>query len=428
MERQGIAVSIIIPIYNVETYLEKCLDSVVNQSLKNMEVICVDDGSTDLSSRILDKFGRNDSRIRVFHRTNAGYGSAVNFGIKQARGKYIGIVESDDFVLPEMYETLFNLAEQNDLEIVKSDFYLYNDKRTIEVHVNDLNDYYGKIITHASRRIFFKFNMYNWAGIYRRDFIQRNQISHLESPGASYQDTGFWFKIMSTCKRAMWIDKAFYMYRQDNPNSSIKSKDKIYAYYNEYENIEHFLLSRNLMDEWKLSNYYRMEAHRLSFYRIYDQKKLEYAKLIQQDYLNRKDNILWNGNESNNRELFEFLESIVESPEKFCERYFLNKEFMLNRIEAAKRIIIYGAGVRGEKVLRFIHDKGYFSKLQYIIDNKVACINSLGKQVYKLSECTITDDDLILVAIAKSTNAYTEVINSLLEKNIHNFIDTESIY
>lgn len=101
------------------------MDSVVNQTLKDIEIICVDDGSTDSSATICDEYAAKDPRIKVIHKSNAGYGHSMNRGLENATGEYIGIVESDDFAELDMFENLYKLAKQNDADIVKSDFYLY---------------------------------------------------------------------------------------------------------------------------------------------------------------------------------------------------------------------------------------------------------------------------------------------------------------
>ena len=97
-------VSIIVPTYNVEEYLRECMDSVINQTLKEIEIICIDDGATDNSGKILDDYARKDRRVKVFHNENGGYGKAMNYGLMHANGEYIGIVEPDDYVLPDMFD------------------------------------------------------------------------------------------------------------------------------------------------------------------------------------------------------------------------------------------------------------------------------------------------------------------------------------
>ena len=115
-------VSIIIPTYNVEEYLEECMDSVVRQTLQDIEIICINDGSTDGSLEILKRYAQNDKRIIIVDKENGGYGIGMNIGLDKATGEYIGIVEPDDFVPLNMYEDLYNIAEKENLDFVKADF------------------------------------------------------------------------------------------------------------------------------------------------------------------------------------------------------------------------------------------------------------------------------------------------------------------
>ena len=116
-------ISILVPVYNTKKYLKKCLSSIINQTFLDMEIICMDDGSTDGSGRILDWFAKQDPRIRVIHKKNTGYGNTMNQAFALAEGNYIGIVESDDYVVSSMYENLYQAIESDQLDFVKSDFY-----------------------------------------------------------------------------------------------------------------------------------------------------------------------------------------------------------------------------------------------------------------------------------------------------------------
>ena len=118
-------VSIVVPIYNVEKYLRQCLDSIIHQTLKDIEIICVDDGSTDSSPEIIREYMAKDPRVKVITKPNSGYGNSMNRGFDMAEGEYIGIVESDDYADPEMFETLYRIAKENKLDVVKSGFYYY---------------------------------------------------------------------------------------------------------------------------------------------------------------------------------------------------------------------------------------------------------------------------------------------------------------
>ena len=114
-------ISIVMPTYNVEKYFRQCLDSIINQTLFDIEIIPVDDGSPDNCGAIMDEYAAKDSRIKPIHQKNGGYGKAVNAGINIATGEYIGILESDDFTKTTMLEDLYNIAEKNSAEVVKSD-------------------------------------------------------------------------------------------------------------------------------------------------------------------------------------------------------------------------------------------------------------------------------------------------------------------
>lgn len=123
-------ISIIVPVYNVEKYLKRCLDSIINQTYKNLEIICVDDGSKDSSGKILDDYKLKDKRIKVYHIKNGGVSHARNLGISKATGKYIGFVDSDDYIEPNMFEELYNSIIENKSDISVCNFWHdYEDKK-----------------------------------------------------------------------------------------------------------------------------------------------------------------------------------------------------------------------------------------------------------------------------------------------------------
>ena len=120
--QEDIAVSLLMPVYNVESYLQEAMDTAVGQTLRDIEIVCIDDGSTDHSAAILDEYAARDERIRVIHQANGGYGKAMNTGLTMARGKYVAILEPDDFLDCHMLSDLYLIAEQYQLDFVKSDF------------------------------------------------------------------------------------------------------------------------------------------------------------------------------------------------------------------------------------------------------------------------------------------------------------------
>ena len=128
-----VKVSIIVPTYNVEQYLAECMDSITGQTLRELEIICVNDGSTDGSLNILKKYAASDDRIIIIDKKNEGYGRAMNDGLDRASGEYVGIVEPDDYVDLHMYEDLYCIAKEKNLDIIKADFYRFVCKKNGEV-------------------------------------------------------------------------------------------------------------------------------------------------------------------------------------------------------------------------------------------------------------------------------------------------------
>ncbi len=226
-----IKVSIVIPVYNVERYLKQCIESAMDQTMRDIEIICVNDGSTDGSPKILREMAEKDGRIRVIDKPNSGYGNTMNIGIDLAKGKYVIFLESDDHILPELCEVLFGLCERYDLEIIKTDHYKFKEGRDgSQVYAEymrascESTDYgYNKVLSPQDHPVIFRYAMYTWSCMYNRDYLNKYKIRHNETPGASYQDNGFWFQTLMYCKRMYVLDQAFYMYRQDNPDSSIYS-------------------------------------------------------------------------------------------------------------------------------------------------------------------------------------------------------------
>lgn len=352
-------VSVIVPVYNVEHYLPVCLDSILAQTLNDIEVICVDDGSTDQSPAILDEYARKDSRLHVIHKENRGYGHSMNIGIDAASGEYIGIVESDDRILPDMYEKLYSVAKNNDLDLVKSDvvFWWETLQYTCEYHREDLNPYYGKVLGSSDRKRFFQFFMNTWTGLYKRSFLKENNIRHHETPGAAYQDNGFWIQTLSFCERAMWLKDAFYLYRQDNPSASIKSKSNVMTMVNEYDYVSKILEEKHKEQELDICNYYRIFRHRGVFLRIADDLKRGYCDAIIKDF-ERYGKLA-----AQNTGLYEWLKKVCTNPDKFCGEFVRAKQETLRKLECAENIIIYGAGWLGQTAMRILACQGMQEKI-----------------------------------------------------------------
>lgn len=286
-------VSIVIPVYNVEKYLRECMESVLDQTLQDIEIICINDGSTDNSLRILQEYAGRDSRIIVIDKENEGYGVGMNTGIGRASGEYIGIVEPDDYVPAEMYEELYRAANTNDLDFVKADFYRFTkDKKTGKLNLtyNRLDasgENYNKVICPFEKPYITKFIMNTWSGIYRREFLVKYHIRHNTTPGAAFQDNGFFWQTFMYAESCMFLDKPYYMNRRDNPNSSVKNKTKVYCMNIEYDFIRDIFMQKGNEQRWERFKYYynykRYFSYIFTLSRISREFKKEYVRRISRE-------------------------------------------------------------------------------------------------------------------------------------------------
>lgn len=321
------SVSVIVPVYNAEQYLQKAIESILTQSLSNIEIICVNDGSTDSSKKILSKYKSEDKRIRVIDKPNGGYGKAMNIGIDAARGAYIGIVEPDDYIKPAMYETLYREAHKNDLDFIRSDYYrLTTDSDGVEhlqlVHASDNKAYYGPVLNPQNNLDLFNIKMENWTGIYKRSWLNNNSIRFNESPGASFQDNGFWFQTYCLAERIKLCNQAFYCYRVDNASSSINQTNKAFAMLDEYSWIEQWLRRNPALVGKFLGIFFYKKTHNcmFAFDRLAERYQLPYLERYAAEY-----------NEAfQNKEIDEsffwpielkMLKAIVSNPESYLQKY-----------------------------------------------------------------------------------------------------------
>ncbi len=250
-----VLVSIVMPVYNVASYLAECIDSILAQTLQDWELIVVNDGSTDDSLSIIESYVARDKRVRVISKVNEGYGKAMNTGIDAAAGEYIGIVESDDIIDAQMYERLYQLAKQHDADMVKGGYQYFWDMegqaRRYEAGGRCPASLEEKLCTPATEPQCYRIPLYTWAGIYRRSWIEHWGIRHHETPGASYQDNGFWFQTLSLAKRAIWTNEVFYSYRQTNVNSSIHKKGDYDVPMREFDYIQRMLEEKS-PERWEM--------------------------------------------------------------------------------------------------------------------------------------------------------------------------------
>ena len=317
-------VSIIIPTYNVEEYLDECLQSAVRQTLSDIEIICVNDGSTDSSLEILEKYARQDERIVIIDQPNGGYGKAMNAGLDRATGEYIGIIEPDDYVALDMYEDLYRIAKENDLDFVKSDFYRFvtdetGDRSFKYYQLSPKEEDYHKVFSPCDTPETLNYVMNTWCGIYKRSFLEEFGIRHNETPGASFQDNGFYFQTFMYGRRAMIIDKAYYCNRRDNPNSSVHNPEKVYAANIEYDYIRGMLMENP--EKWKKFKYMywkkRFTNTVTTIERIGPEYKKEYCRNASREFnAAQKDGLIRKKDYEDN--LWKKMQMILKDPDSFA--------------------------------------------------------------------------------------------------------------
>lgn len=241
------SVSVLVPVCNVQKYLRECLNSLTNQTMQNLQIICIDDGSTDSSLQILEEYARRDERIEIISKPNAGYGHTMNCGLKAAKGEYVGIVESDDLAEDDMFEHLYAIAKEHNVDVVKSNFYSHfseDDPAVDPVVENLIGCPYDQPFSPLDEQSIFLTRPAIWSALYRREFLEQEGIKFLETPGASFQDTSFNFKVFAAAKKVVLTQEAFLHYRIDNANSSVKSMSKVFCVCDEYKEIWNFVRFR----------------------------------------------------------------------------------------------------------------------------------------------------------------------------------------
>lgn len=252
--------SIIVPVYNVEKYLPKCLESLIKQTLKDIEIICVNDGSMDNSLAILKEFASKDSRIRIIDNQHQGVAKTRNTGIEQSTGEYIGFVDSDDYIDIDFFEKLYNSATKSNSDIAiasilkhKNFFNIYNAKYTKEEIAITIQD---KIKLCEDKKHFF---FYAWNKIYHSGFIKENNIKFSE--GQIYEDVMFAIKALYYSNKIISVYGTKYHYIE-HENSLTKYKDKTGEKEQDlikaYSELQEFCNSKNIEIPERL-NYYTKE-------------------------------------------------------------------------------------------------------------------------------------------------------------------------
>lgn len=376
-----VKISVIMPSLNVASYIEECIESVLGQDLNDIEIICIDAGSTDGTKELLKKYAHIDNRIRIIESPVRSYGYQINVGIRESRGEYISIVETDDYIASNMLSYLYEQAKQYDADVSKADyerFYL-DDKGKKIFTTNHLfsgseKKYYDCIISKEEVPESVYYDDGNiWSSIYRRSFVVNNNILLNESPGAAFQDIGFMQQIHMFAKSMTFSAIPLYYYRTDRIDSSINNSNWLRNVYQEFEFISNsdvvktkeWMETKNLFVNRILCIYISALQNAIIntnfeidnvHWRLYYEKFRPIIKKFIDDYVIIKSKILSDSKIPLLLSVYS-LKSYRDYIKVKYDDMKRKKNYLLQQCHN-KECIIFGSGARGHKACTFLRDNG----------------------------------------------------------------------
>lgn len=428
-----IDISVIVTVHNAEKYLCECLDSVLRQTFKNIEILCIDGGSTDASPQLLSEYALRDERIRIINDTNTSYGHKVNLGIKHAQGEYVSVLESDDMYHPEMLENLYTVAEQYYPDFVNADYLEFweidgsRHERLVRMYPD--SDY-NKLLESGKHPEDMRQILRYWTGIFKKTFLLENQIQMNESRGASFQDMSFRFLTSALAETSYHLRVPVYLYRTDNPFSSVYDPDKTVVIADEYAFLETELRKREIRDAyiwrqfyvWKYNDFYGnlvrfdREARRGLMERSCRELGLDRSFLEQQEigkYSPAVDRFL--------RKSRKELQTEVEESFQKIEREKLHQEQMYRKIKNYK-MVIFGCGVMGTSALANL----------YGARERICCFTDNNRNLWNSEK-----EDYVILSPKEAVERYSDALYIVANKfhaqdivqQLHNMeIENDMIY
>lgn len=291
---QNPKISVLIPSYNSIKYIQEALESVQKQSLKDIEILCIDAYSNDGTLEFLQEKAKEDERIKLILSSKKSLGYQLNLGFDNACGEYISIVESDDYVKEDMCEKLYELALKYDTDLTQADCIKFSKRKKSICPASSDNKLYNKLLDDRYKIYLMKHSVLRYhARLYKLDFIKKFNLRANETYGAAYQDVGF-FLLSIFFARTVYIHReSLYFYRQDNEDSSINSKEKIYCICDEYD-YAYKILSKNenfMSKFFSVFMYKKFSNYWWNFKRIDDKFKEDFLKRFASEFKDELDKL-----------------------------------------------------------------------------------------------------------------------------------------
>ncbi len=241
-----VKVSVIVPVYNVYPYLRKCLDSLVNQTLKDMEIIVVNDGSPDDSKEIIKEYEKKYWNIKGYDKKNGGLSSARNYGLKYAKGEYIAFLDSDDYIDSNMYLDMYNKAKEQDFDVVVCDLTYIYDTKKVRAYSNLKNDIMDK---NSIKKIMPTIYPAAWNKIYKHEMLRNSKVLFKE--GVWYEDVEFLYRLFPYIGSIGVIPESYYNYVQRSGAITSTYDERLFNYISNFNGIVDYYKENNFYLEYK---------------------------------------------------------------------------------------------------------------------------------------------------------------------------------
>ena len=365
-------VTVIMPSLNVAKYIRPCMDSVLAQTLQDIEILAIDAGSDDGTLEILQEYAALDKRIKVIHSDKKSYGYQLNMGISLAQGEYIGIVETDDKIVPDMFQTLYDRAVETRVDYVKgcarsfmeiTPEIVVSNRITCTSSAKEME----RTIRPKQHPELFVTDRFLWLGIYRSDFVKTVKLN--ETLGAAFQDIGFMFQVVYKADKAIYLDKDVYFYRQDNVDASSYDMRGFRYLVEEYTYVSQFLEGKGR--EW---------------YQVYFEKMLN--QCLGRFRMMAASGVFWEEAVSNMEILRERLSEALKSGLLDLEELDNEKRKLLELfLQGTRNIYIYYADELQSK------KKAFYDILETVNHRPIIIFGcgALGRFIHALLESKIPD-------------------------------------